>query len=305
MCNNNGWIKLHRAITLWEFFGCHDMLTLWVYLLSEAAYNDGFGGISAGQLRTSYGQLSKATNIPRRRVRYLLEKLSIKGYIKISNDKSTNVIAHPFAHPFAHLDTLITICNYDSYSDSTNVNCTPSCTPFCTLDKEKEEKKKEKEKERSKEKEISKENKEEKESHTLRYGERNEKIKKESNACVCVRESAQSRVDVYSEELLSDATFIEATVMRFKFSRAEIARLISDFSLELAAKAISHTTYTEYRRHAFEWLRKQKNGQIRHNTKQYGSNTDEARAERQREYAAVAEEFLRAAERDITLRREA
>ena len=99
----NGWIKLHRSITKWEWWSDHNTARLFMYLLLMATHEDiKFQGkvIKRGQLVTSRAKLSLATGISERSIRTSLENLKTTNEITI---KSTNRF------------TIITICKYEDY----------------------------------------------------------------------------------------------------------------------------------------------------------------------------------------------
>ena len=105
----NGWIKLHRSITKWEWWSDHNTARLFIYLLLEANHEDmKYKGmvIGRGQVLTSRSQLSIATGISERSVRTSLNHLKTTNEITI---KTTNLF------------TIITICKYEDYQISEEV----------------------------------------------------------------------------------------------------------------------------------------------------------------------------------------
>jgi len=100
---NQGWIKLHRQLTEWEWYNKSEYVHLFIHLLVSANHRDAnWQGqtILRGQLITSIGKLSVFTGISEQSIRTILKKLEMTGEIKV---KSTNKY------------TLLTICKYDSY----------------------------------------------------------------------------------------------------------------------------------------------------------------------------------------------
>ena len=99
----NGWIKLHRSITKWEWWSYHNTARLFMYLLLMATHEDiRFCGkiIKRGQLVTTRVKLAEETGISEQSVRTSLNRL-----------KSTNEITTEVTNKF----TIITICKYEDY----------------------------------------------------------------------------------------------------------------------------------------------------------------------------------------------
>jgi hypothetical protein len=99
----NGWIKLHRKFIGWEWYKKSEMVHLFLHLLLKANHDTRkWQGvvINRGQLITGRKSLSDETGISERVIRTCLERLKSTNEIAI---KSTNK------------NSIITICNYDSY----------------------------------------------------------------------------------------------------------------------------------------------------------------------------------------------
>lgn len=98
-----GFIKLHRQIIDWEWYGDPATKAVFIHILLSACYDScRFMGnqVSRGQYMTSLSRLSRDLNLSTRQVRTALSRLEKTGEI----DTQTSNRA-----------TLITICNYDSY----------------------------------------------------------------------------------------------------------------------------------------------------------------------------------------------
>jgi len=98
-----GWIKLHRKITRWEWFKTPNMYHLFSYMLLSANNKDNsWQGITVmkGQLVSGVKSLSENTGISAQSIRTCINKLKSTGEITI---QSTNRYS------------IITICNYESY----------------------------------------------------------------------------------------------------------------------------------------------------------------------------------------------
>lgn len=99
----DGWIKIHRKLLEWEWFGNSMMVHLFVYFLLKANRVDKkWNGIEVkrGQLITGINSLNKDTGISVQSLRTCIKRLKSTGEITI---KSTNK------------NSIITICNYDDY----------------------------------------------------------------------------------------------------------------------------------------------------------------------------------------------
>ena len=98
-----GYIKLHRKIFDWEWYGKPNMVTLWLHLLLSANYEDKVWRgvlVERGSFMTSLSTLAAETGLTIQEVRTCLNKLQNSTQINI---KTT------------HQATKITICNYESY----------------------------------------------------------------------------------------------------------------------------------------------------------------------------------------------
>ena len=105
---NNGWIKLHRKITDWEWYTNIPVKVLYIHLLISANHEDGrWQGIELkrGELITSVAHLTQETGLTTKQVRLALEKLSETGEITVKG---------------ANRYTLIKCCNYNVYQ---SCNC--------------------------------------------------------------------------------------------------------------------------------------------------------------------------------------
>ena len=98
-----GWIKLHRKIMDWEWWGIPEMFILWVYLIFSANLEDKeWKGmkIPRGSFVTGRKRIAEACGISEQQVRTCLARLENSQQITI---KSTNKYS------------IITICKYDDY----------------------------------------------------------------------------------------------------------------------------------------------------------------------------------------------
>jgi len=98
-----GWIKLYRKFSEWEWFNISEMVHLFIYLLLNANHEDGkWRGIEIkrGQILTGLHSLNEKTGISIRSIRTCLDRL-----------QNTKEIDRQTTNKYS----LITICNYESY----------------------------------------------------------------------------------------------------------------------------------------------------------------------------------------------
>ena len=103
---SEGWIKLHRSIMDWEWFADAETLKLFLYLLLTANYENRMWKditIQRGQLVISTEDLAQRLKSTRQKIRTQLKRLETSGTIAL---QATNKF------------TLVTICNYDNYQES-------------------------------------------------------------------------------------------------------------------------------------------------------------------------------------------
>jgi hypothetical protein len=99
----NGWIKIHRKILDWEWYGDTNMFRLWMHLLLKAStYDRDWMGmsISRGQVVTTLRELEEETGLTTRNLRTCIERLENDKQI---DKQTTNKLS------------VITICKYDDY----------------------------------------------------------------------------------------------------------------------------------------------------------------------------------------------
>jgi|WetSurMetagenome_2_1015567.scaffolds.fasta_scaffold00157_10 hypothetical protein len=98
-----GWIKLYRKFSDWEWFNVSEMVHLFIYLLLNANHEEGnWRGINIkrGQILTGLNSLNEKTGISIRTLRTCLDRL-----------EKTKEIDRQTTNKYS----IITICNYESY----------------------------------------------------------------------------------------------------------------------------------------------------------------------------------------------
>ena len=123
------WIKLYRKIGDWEWYQDAKMVHLFVHLMLKASFMDGRGLSDSWQLCTSLRVLSKETGLNLQNIRSCIGKLQRTGEIT-------------FRTLPTHQQSLITICNSDSYQSSKRQTAPmvpqlrPDAAPIAPLPKE-------------------------------------------------------------------------------------------------------------------------------------------------------------------------
>jgi predicted transcriptional regulator len=100
-----GWIKLHRSLLGWEWYGDINVKVTFLHLILSANHAPKkWRGIDIGrgQLWTSIGNLAKEIGLSEKQTRNSLKKLESTNEISIKG---------------ASNGTMITVCKYDSYQD--------------------------------------------------------------------------------------------------------------------------------------------------------------------------------------------
>jgi biotin operon repressor len=101
-------IKLHRCIEDWEWYKDVNTFKVFIHLLLEANWKDGFWKgrvVKRGQTVTSRSKLSRETGLSEREIRTALQHL-----------KSTNEVTYETTKHY----TLVTVVNYEVYQDKTD-----------------------------------------------------------------------------------------------------------------------------------------------------------------------------------------
>jgi len=128
----NGWIKLHRQITEWEWYSDSNTFRLFIHLILKANHKDNnYRGklIKQGCLVTGREKLSLETGLSVRQVRTCLERLEMTSEIAIkSSSKGTE----------------IQIVKYKDYQFETNETTSKEPTKWPTNDQQVTTNKKEK-----------------------------------------------------------------------------------------------------------------------------------------------------------------
>jgi len=125
-----GWIKLHRALFDWEWWGDHNTVILWITILLHVNHEKrDWRGIEIlpGQMVTSYSSLAEKSTLSIQNVRTSLRKLESTGEITCkSTHKNTLITVVKWADFQGDVHPTNTVANTEStheltqYQHSTN-----------------------------------------------------------------------------------------------------------------------------------------------------------------------------------------
>lgn len=214
-----GWVKLHRKLLEWEWYGDAHMVHLLVHLLLTATHEDRkYKGltIKRGQLVTTIKELAEALGASETSTRRRMKRLKSGGFLTIK---------------VAHNRTTITICNYDSYQ----------------MDKKESGG-------RTAEAHNNRNNKK-----GRRSNEDNTSLLSPSSPPPRVREVVSEFSDVennrYRVELANDADFIQYATSSLQINERTVLTLLGIFASEVNEKKKPHTSVSDYRQHFYDWAR--------------------------------------------------
>lgn len=233
-----GWVKLHRKLLEWEWYGDAHMVHLLVHLLLTATHEDRkYKGltIKRGQLVTTIENLANALGTSKTSTWRRLKRLENGMVVEIKVE---------------HGETLVTICNFDSYQENKKKGGTKT---------------------------EQKRNKTGTKTEQPYYNRNNKKGRRsnEDNTSLLsplpphAREvvSKFSEVDNnrYRVEIANDADFIQYATSNLHTNERTLLDLLAVFTSEVNAKKTPHTDTGHYRQHFYDWARrhfeKQKNQQ--------------------------------------------
>jgi uncharacterized phage protein (TIGR02220 family) len=113
----SGWVKIHRSLQEWEWYGHENCLIVFIDILLQANYEDGqYRGIfiPKGSLTTSPEKIGLRTGLSRGQVRTVLDKLV-----------STNEITTKATNQF----TMITVTNWEKFQAKEDQSNQPDSQP--------------------------------------------------------------------------------------------------------------------------------------------------------------------------------
>lgn len=222
-----GWVKLHRKLLEWEWYGDAHMVHLLVHLLLTATHEDRkYKGLTIrrGKLVTTIKELADALGASETSTRRRIKRLKSGGFLTIK---------------VAHNKTTITICNYDSYQ----MNKKESGGRTAEAHNNRNNKK------------------------GRRSNEDNTSLLSPlpPHAREVVSKFSEVDNNRYRVEIANDADFIQYATSNLHTNERTLLDLLAVFTSEVNAKKTPHTDTGHYRQHFYDWARrhfeKQKNQQ--------------------------------------------
>ncbi len=232
------WIKLYRKICDWGWYHEPNMVHLYVYFMLKAKLvinNDSRS--EAWQLNSTLRLLTKATGISEKSIRTCLARLQRTGEIS-------------YLPGVAHKQSVITLCNYDSYQatkNSTNTVLTQeqhsSNTALTTL----------KEYKNKRIKEIK--NIDDDIAH-VREGDFVEVL--EVTEVEKENEQKKSSKESFAELVKVEAAWLAAIQKKYKLSTSEeVKNKVDEFEIELVCRGKDkHEDMKDFKCHFCDWLEK-------------------------------------------------
>lgn len=250
-----GWVKLHRKLLEWEWYGDAHMVHLLVHLLLTASHErKEYKGltIKRGQLATTTKELAETLGTSRTSIWRRLKRLEVERFVKLEVKQK---------------ETVITICKYDSYQKNEKKSETRGETKV----KQSYNNRNNKKGRRSDEDNTS--------SLSL--------LPPHAREVVCKFSEVDN--NRYRVELANDAGFIQYATSNLHTNERTLLDLLAVFTSEVNAKKTPHTDTGHYRQHFYDWARrhfeKQKNQQkptahVRHSDLSAAIEADRAKYSR-------------------------
>lgn len=250
-----GWVKLHRKLLEWEWYGDAHMVHLLVHLLLTASHErKEYKGltIKRGQVVTSKKKQSEALNMSETSVMRRLRRLEVDRFVDLKVDQH---------------GTTITICNYDSYQSKQKASG-PLRGPKVEQPYNNRNNKK-----------------------GRRSNEDNTSLLSPlpPHAREVVSKFSEVDNNRYRVEIANDADFIQYATNNLHTNERTLLDLLAVFTSEVNAKKTPHTDTGHYRQHFYDWARrhfeKQKNQQkptapVRHSDLSAAIEADRAKYSR-------------------------
>lgn len=225
-----GWVKLHRKLLEWEWYGDAHMVHLLVHLLLTATHEDRkYKGltIKRGQLVTTIKELAEALGASETSTRRRMKRLKSGGFLTIK---------------VAHNRTAITICNYDSYQ----------------MDKKESGGRTAEERRKSGGRTA--------EAHNNRNNKKGRRSNEDNTSLLSpssppprVREVVSEFSEVennrYRVEMANDGDFIQYAKDSLHINERTVLTLLGIFASEVNEKKKPHTSVSDYRQHFYDWAR--------------------------------------------------
>lgn len=225
-----GWVKLHRKLLEWEWYGDAHMVHLLVHLLLTATHEDRkYKGltIKRGQLVTTIKELAEALGASDTSTRRRMKRLKSGGFLTIK---------------VVHNRTTITICNYDSYQ----------------MDKKESGGRTAEERRKSGGRTA--------EAHNNRNNKKGRRSDEDNTSSLSPSSPPPRVREVFSEfsevennryrvELANDGDFIQYAKDSLHINERTVLTLLGIFASEVNEKKKPHTSASDYRQHFYDWAR--------------------------------------------------
>lgn len=209
-----GWIKIHRKISGWEWYNDLPVFKLFIHLLLTANHEDKkWKGkkILKGQLLTSRSNLAKQCGLTVQQVRTALDKLSVTNEITIKTTKGKNYGSH-----------LISILNWEKYqlsNQETNQANNPTGNLLSTI----------------------------KQPFNNHLSTSTKELKNEENV------KNEKKMSAHAEKIFSDTAYYEHIRMNWRVNDDQIRLMLADFEMNLLANNKQHSEYGDYKSHFQNW----------------------------------------------------
>lgn len=209
-----GWIKIHRKITGWEWYNHLPVFKLFIHLLLTANHEDKkWKGrkILKGQLLTSRNNLAKQTGLTVQQVRTALDKLSATSEITVKTTKGKNYGSH-----------LISIINWDKYqlsNQDTNQVSNPTGNHLSTF----------------------------KQPFNNHLSTTTKELKNEENG------KNEEKAEAHRAKIFTDKAYYEQIRMNWRVTDDQLKKMLDDFEMVLVAGTKNHKDYGEYKKHFHNW----------------------------------------------------
>lgn len=250
-----GWVKLHRKLLEWEWYGDAHMVHLLVHLLLTATHEDRkYKGltIKRGQLATTTKELSEALGTSRTSIWRRLKRLEMERFVELEVKQK---------------ETIITIYKYDSYQEYKKKSGTRGETKVKHSHNNRYNKK------------------------GRRSNEDNTSLLSPlpPHAREVVSKFSEVDNNRYRVEIANDADFIQYATSNLHTNERTLLDLLAVFTSEVNAKKTPHNDVGHYRQHFYDWARrhfeKQKNQQkstahVRHSDLSAALEADRAKYSR-------------------------
>ena len=229
------WIKLYRKICDWQWYQDAKMVHLFVHLMLKASIMNGSGLSDSWQLCTSLRILSKETGLSLQNIRTCIGKLQRTGEIT-------------FRTLPTHQQSIITICNSDSYQASKRQiapiapQCRPDCAPMSPLPKEYKN---------IRNKESKKINTNNARTHEEDFVDFSEKETSKEN------QQKKGEKESFLSLSLHDDVWLGAIKKKFAFkSIEEVKDKVENFDLDHICRGNKeHKDIVDYKSHFCDWLK--------------------------------------------------